>query len=156
MADEDGTPARLTVSRLLDREEQENTEDGPLVVLSACQTDLSKRDHDEALTLTTAFIAAGARDVVGSRWLAEDSGSALLMAVFHHYLAVDGLSPVDALRAAQMWMLDPHRENPGSLRGELLRESEERQGLERTALWAAFIHQGHPGPSTQDTGEGTT
>ncbi|WLQ47105.1 CHAT domain-containing protein [Streptomyces poriferorum] len=156
VADEDGTPARLTVSRLLDREEQENTEDGPLVVLSACQTDLSKRDHDEALTLTTAFIAAGARDVVGSRWLAEDSGSALLMAVFHHYLAVDGLSPVDALRAAQMWMLDPHRENPGSLRGELLRESEERQGLERTALWAAFIHQGHPGPSTQDTGEGTT
>ncbi|WP_328892829.1 CHAT domain-containing protein [Streptomyces sp. NBC_00236] len=155
VADQNGTPAHLTVTRLLDREEQQNTADGPLVVLSACQTDLSKRDHDEALTLTTAFIAAGARDVVGSRWLAKDSGSALLMAVFHHYLAVDGLSPVDALRAAQMWMLDPHRENPGSLQGELLRESEERQGLERTALWAAFIHQGHPGPSTTDTGEGT-
>ncbi|MFF3264884.1 CHAT domain-containing protein [Streptomyces sp. NPDC002932] len=155
VADEDGTPAGLTVTRLLDHEEQQNRADGPLVVLSACQTDLSKGDHDEALTLTTAFIAAGARDVVGSRWLAKDSASALLMAVFHHYLAVDGLSPVDALRAAQMWMLDPHRENPGSLRGELLREAEERQGLERTSLWAAFIHQGHPGPSTPDTGEGT-
>lgn len=128
--------------------------DGPLVVLSACQTDLSKGDHDEALTLTTAFAAAGARDVVGSRWLAQDSGSALLMAVFHHHLVVDGLSPVDALRAAQLWMLDPHRENPGSLQGDLLREMG-RPGLERTALWGAFIHQGHPGPGATNTAEGT-
>ncbi|MGE7384488.1 CHAT domain-containing protein [Streptomyces sp. NPDC004126] len=149
-ADEKGTPAPLTVTRLLDRKEQHDGPDGPLVVLSACQTDLSKGDHDEALTLTTAFAAAGARDVVGSRWLAQDSGSALLMAVFHHYLVVDGLSPVDALRAAQLWMLDPHRENPGSLRGDLLREMG-RTGLERTALWGAFIHQGHPGPGATNT-----
>ncbi|MEU6945228.1 CHAT domain-containing protein [Streptomyces sp. NPDC046316] len=154
-ADVEGTPAPLTVTRLLDREGQQVAPDGPLVVLSACQTDLSKRDHDEALTLTTAFVAAGARDVVGSRWLAPDGASAVLMAVFHHYVAVDRLSPVDALRAAQMWMLDPHRENPGSLHGDLLRESE-RQGLERTSLWAAFIHQGHPGASTTHTAEGTS
>lgn len=154
-ADSDGTRARLTVARILDREGQQESSEGPLVVLSACQTDLGKRDHDEALTLTTAFIAAGARNVVGSRWLAQDSGTALLMAVFHHHLVVDGLSPVDALRAAQSWMLDPHRENPGSLRGDLLREAE-RPGLDRTALWATFIHQGHPGPNATDTGEPTT
>jgi CHAT domain-containing protein len=126
-----------------------------LVVLSACQTDLSTRDHDEALTLTTAFVAGGARDVVGSRWTTQDSASALLMAVFHHRLAVDGLSPVDALRAAQLWMLDPRRENPGSLRGELLRQLD-RPDLDRIALWAAFIHQGHPGPGRpkKDTGRG--
>ncbi|MEU9700505.1 CHAT domain-containing protein [Streptomyces sp. NPDC047981] len=153
-ADVQGTPAPLTVTRLLDHEGQQGSADGPLVVLSACQTDLSKRDHDEALTLTTAFVAAGARDVVGSRWLAPDGASALLMAVFHHYLAVDGLSPVDALRAAQLWMLDPHRRNPGSLHGELLRESQ-RPGLERTSHWAAFIHQGHPGASLTNTAEGT-
>ncbi|WP_405808786.1 CHAT domain-containing protein [Streptomyces sp. NBC_01520] len=151
---EGGGTGKLTVTRLLDHEERHDSADGPLIVLSACQTDLSKRDHDEALTLTTAFVAGGARDVVGSRWLAQDSGSALLMAVFHHYLVVDGLSPGDALRAAQLWMLDPSRENPGSLRGELLREMR-RPGLDRIGLWAAFIHQGHPGPGTARKGEGT-
>lgn len=139
----------LTVTRLLDRPADEQpAADGPLVVLSACETDLSTRDHDEALTLTTAFVSRGARDVVGSRWTTEDGASALMMAVFHHYLAVEGRSPVDALRAAQLWMLDPDRENPGSLSGELLREMG-RPGLERLPVWAAFIHQGHPGLAQQ-------
>ncbi|AZQ38073.1 CHAT domain-containing protein [Streptomyces cyaneochromogenes] len=138
-------PGMLTVTRLLDRSAPRRAvEDGPLVVLSACQTDLSTRDHDEALTLTTAFVSGGARDVVGSRWTTNDSASALLMAVFHHHLTVEGLSPVDALRATQQWMLDPHRENPGSLGGELLRQMR-RPDLDRISLWAAFIHQGHPG-----------
>ncbi|MGW1071203.1 CHAT domain-containing protein [Streptomyces sp. NPDC002537] len=141
----------LTVSRLLDRRwhEQSSTQ-GPLVVLSACETDLSTRDHDEALTLTTAFVSSGARNVVGSRWTAQDGASALMMAVFHHYLTVEGQGPADALRSAQLWMLDPDRENPGSLTGELLREIR-RPELERLPVWAAFIHQGHPGPG-QSTG----
>ncbi|MFJ9820837.1 CHAT domain-containing protein [Streptomyces sp. NPDC101151] len=135
----------LTVTRLLDRPWVEAPA-GPasLVVLSACETDLSTRDHDEALTLTTAFVSGGARNVVGSRWTAQDGASALMMAVFHHYLAVEGQGPADALRSAQMWMLDPDRTNPGSLSGELLREMR-RPGLERLPVWAAFIHQGHPG-----------
>ncbi|WP_431983547.1 CHAT domain-containing protein [Streptomyces qinglanensis] len=160
---EDGTgpgngpdPGMLTVTRLLDRpaarggaERADSTRAGgddraPLVVLSACQTDLSTRDHDEALTLTTAFVSGGARDVVGSRWRTDDAVSALLMAVFHHYVTVDGLGPADALRAAQLWMLDPDRKNPGSLRGPLLRQME-RPDLDRARFWAAFIHQGHPG-----------
>ncbi|MEV8391401.1 MULTISPECIES: CHAT domain-containing protein [unclassified Streptomyces] len=137
----------LTVTRLLDRTiSEQDFGDGPLVVLSACQTDLSTRDHDEALTLTTAFVSAGARDVVGSRWTTRDGASVLLMAVFHHYVAVEGRSPVDALRAAQLWMLDPHRQNPGSLSGDLLRELG-RPGLDRLSVWAPFIHQGHPGPA---------
>ncbi|MFE9386676.1 CHAT domain-containing protein [Streptomyces sp. NPDC007025] len=150
-------PGMLTVTRLLDRpaaregaERAESTradtdEGAPLVVLSACQTDLSTRDHDEALTLTTAFVSGGARDAVGSRWRTDDAVSALLMAVFHHYVTVDGLGPADALRAAQLWMLDPDRKNPGSLRGPLLRQTE-RPDLDRARFWAAFIHQGHPGP----------
>ncbi|MGO4430735.1 CHAT domain-containing protein, partial [Streptomyces sp. MCAF7] len=121
----------LTVTRLLDRPWQEQPgAPGPLVVLSACETDLSTRDHDEALTLTTAFVSGGARNVVGSRWTAQDGASALMMAVFHHYLTVEGQGPADALRAAQLWMLDPGRENPGSLTGALLREIR-RPGLER-------------------------
>ncbi|MER7720420.1 CHAT domain-containing protein [Streptomyces flaveolus] len=156
-------PGLLTVTRLLDRAgprhgPADGAPDGPLVVLSACETDLSNRDHDEALTLTTAFVSGGARDVVGSRWTTKDSTSALLMTVFHHHLTVDGLSPVDALRAAQLWMLDPRRENPGSLDGELLREME-RPGLDRIPLWAAFVHQGHPGrreARTRTMTDGTT
>lgn len=139
----------LTVARLLDRPAgEQNSADGPLVVLSACETDLTKRDHDEALTLTTAFVASGARDVVGSRWATQDSAAALMMAVFHHYVAIGKLSPVDALRAAQMWMLDPGRENPGSLSADLVDELAGGPDLHRPAAWAAFIHQGHPGPST--------
>ncbi|MFD7500719.1 CHAT domain-containing protein [Streptomyces sp. NPDC059850] len=136
---------RLTVTRLLDRPQpaEQASPDGPLIVLSACETDLSTRDHDEALTLTTAFVSGGARDVVGSRWTARDSASVLLMAVFHHHLRA-GLSPVDALRAAQLWMLDPDREDPGHLSDDLRRDIA-RPDLERPANWAAFIHQGHPG-----------
>ncbi|MFK4267803.1 CHAT domain-containing protein [Streptomyces milbemycinicus] len=136
---------RLTVTRLLDRPQpaEEAASDGPLIVLSACQTDLSTRDHDEALTLTTAFVSGGARDVVGSRWTALDSATTLLMAVFHHHLRA-GLSPVDALRAAQLWMLDPDRKDPGCL-SDTVRHDVRRPDLQRPALWAAFIHQGHPG-----------
>jgi hypothetical protein len=141
-ADEKG---RLTVTRLLDRPvpAEQDRPDGPLIVLSACETDLSTRDHDEALTLTTAFVSGGARDVVGSRWTVRDSASILLMAVFHHHLRA-GSSPVDALRAAQLWMLDPDREDPGCLNGTL-RSDMRRPDLRRPSLWAAFIHQGHPG-----------
>ncbi|MER6915355.1 CHAT domain-containing protein [Streptomyces sp. NPDC000594] len=137
-ASDEGT-GLLTVTRLLDRPrpaEQDDPPDGPLIVLSAC-------DHDEALTLTTAFVAGGARDVVGSRWTTQDSASMLLMAVFHHHLRA-GLGPVDALRAAQLWMLDPGRKDPGRL-GERLRGDIGRPDLRRPAIWAAFIHQGHPG-----------
>ncbi|GHC81044.1 CHAT domain-containing protein [Streptomyces flavofungini] len=136
---------RLTVTRLLDRPQpaEQASPDGPLIVLSACETDLSTRDHDEALTLTTAFVSGGARDVVGSRWTARDGASMLLMTVFHHHVRA-GLSPVDALRAAQLWMLDPDREDPGCLSAEL-RSDIGRSDLQRPAVWAAFIHQGHPG-----------
>ncbi|WP_225826718.1 CHAT domain-containing protein [Streptomyces naphthomycinicus] len=144
--DPDPDPDRLTVSRLLarPRTERGGTE-GPLVVLSACETDLTTRDHDEALTLTTAFLAGGARDVVGSRWIAQDSDTALMMAVFHHCLSVEGRGPADALRAAQLWMLDPHRRAPGPIPPELLAELDRNQRLAHPAAWAAFIHQGHPG-----------
>ncbi|MBO1416198.1 CHAT domain-containing protein [Streptomyces sp. FH025] len=142
----DGAPdaGMLTVSRLLDRPSGAAAPAGPLVVLSACETDLSTRDHDEALTLATAFLAAGAKDVVGSRWTARDGATALMMAVFHHRLAVHGRSPADALQDAQRWMLDPGRVAPPDLDPELAREVGQPY-LDRLPVWAAFVHQGHPG-----------
>ncbi|MEU5031091.1 CHAT domain-containing protein [Streptomyces milbemycinicus] len=136
---------RLTVTRILDVPVEDQSAVGPLVVLSACETDLSSRDHDEALTPTTALLARGATDVVGSRWKVSDSASAALMVVFHHHLTVMGLAPPDALRAAQLWMLDPDRRPVPGLRDELLAETEGNvRGLARVVSWAGFIHQGNP------------
>ncbi|MEU1667466.1 CHAT domain-containing protein [Streptomyces sparsogenes] len=151
---------RLTVTRILDVPAGSVGEGsaGPLVVLSACETDLSSRDHDEALTPTTALLARGATDVVGSRWKVSDSASAALMVVFHHHLTVSGLAPPDALRAAQLWMLDPDRRSVPGLSGDLLAETEGNvAGLARVVSWAGFIHQGNPAPRgftlREDNGE---
>ncbi|MFI5548720.1 CHAT domain-containing protein [Streptomyces sp. NPDC051738] len=134
----------LTVARILDHAAAaEPGSDGPLVVLSACETDLSTGDHDEALTLSTALVARGAADVVGSRWAVNDSATALMMAVFHHFLTSEDLAPADALRAAQLWMLDPDRRPPPGL-GDLLHRESARPDLHKIHLWAAFTHQGNP------------
>jgi hypothetical protein len=134
----------LTVAEILDRGAAlPPGAGGPVVVLSACETDLSTQDHDEALTLSTALIARGAADVVGSRWAVDDGATALMMAVFHHFLSVRGDAPADALRAAQLWMLDPGRRPPPGLRDPLRREAD-HPGLDRVHLWAAFTHQGSP------------
>jgi CHAT domain-containing protein len=116
------------------------------VVLSACETDLSHRDHDEALTPSTVFVACGAADVVGSRWAIRDSATAVMMAAFHHSLTVGGLAPPDALRAAQMRMLDEHREPPATL-GDPLRREADRPDLHRPHHRAAFTHQGNRTPA---------
>ncbi|MEV6742920.1 CHAT domain-containing protein [Streptomyces sp. NPDC051080] len=139
---------RLTVTTLLDTplDRTEGT-GGPLVVLSACETDLSARDHDEALTLTTALAHRLAADVVGSRWAVPDVASSVLMTVFHDRLGA-GLAPPDALRAAQRWMLAPpgRRDPVRGLTPELRRAADELD-LSVPFAWAAFIHQGNPGPS---------
>lgn len=135
---------RLTVARILDGTATGQPDAaGPLVVLSACETDLSTRNHDEALTLSTALIARGAADVIGSRWAVRDASTAVMMAVFHDFVTTHGLAPADALRAAQMWMLNPDREPPPTLHGDLRGEAA-RTDLDRIQLWAAFTHQGNP------------
>jgi hypothetical protein len=137
----------LSVARILDRGAAGPPgTNGPLIVLSGCETDLSTRNHDEALTLSTALVARGATDVVGSRWTVNDGATAVLMTVFHHFLAGDGRAPADALRAAQLWMLDPDREPPPALRDPLDREAT-RPELGQVHLWAAFTHQGNPAAS---------
>ncbi|MER5766913.1 CHAT domain-containing protein [Streptomyces sp. NPDC001985] len=142
-----GDSGLLSVARLLDVPHGHRPDQGPLIVLSACETDLSSRDHDEALTLSTALLARGAADVVGSRWEVPDTASAALMVVFHHHLAVEGLAPADALRAAQVWMTDPDRRPVPGLRGDLLTGVERDPGhLAEPASWAAFTHQGNPAP----------
>jgi tetratricopeptide (TPR) repeat protein len=125
---------RLTVTQVL-RHTKGRPKSGGLVVLAACASDLADREHDEALTLATAFLAAGAGSVVGTRWEVNDKRAAVLMCLFHHYLAELG-KPAEALRAAQLWALDPARVLPAAIA-----EVVDAVDIPLTA-WAAFSHQG--------------
>jgi len=112
---------------------------GGLVVLAACASDLTGRDHDEALTLATAFLAAGATGVVGTRWPVDDLPTALFMTMFHYYLNAGYPDPAVALRAAQLWMLDPGRSLPVATD---MAEEMSRIDLSAVEHWAAFTYQG--------------
>lgn len=134
----------LTVAELLHQStSREPAAPGPLVVLSACETNLALDDLDEAITLSTAFLVAGASTVIGTLWPVDDERSALVMRLLHHYLAT-GHPPADALRAAQRWMLDWQRTAPfehldDSILDRALRDTDE---LEDPLFWAGFTHQG--------------
>ena len=114
---------------------------GGLIVLAACGSDLSDRDHDEALTLASAFLAAGAAGVVGARWSVDDLPTALFMTMFHHYLNAAHDDPAIALRATQLWMLDPARSVPPDLTSGLAEELTTVNPAE-PEFWAAFTYQG--------------
>jgi CHAT domain-containing protein len=74
-----------------------------LVVLSACRTALGKEVKGEGLlSLTRAFMYAGAPRVVASLWRVPDKATAELMKEFYRGMLLNGLRPAAALRAAQM------------------------------------------------------
>jgi hypothetical protein len=114
---------------------------GGLVVLAACLTDVAETDYDEAVTLATAFLSAGAAGVVAARWKVPTLHTALFMAAFHHYLNTTDRYPAQALRSAQVWMLDPGREPPGPL-PTVLRDETARADLADPVAWAGFAYQG--------------
>ncbi|WP_446045897.1 CHAT domain-containing protein [Streptomyces olivaceus] len=120
---------------------------GPLVVCGACETDLTTRDHDEALTLTSVLVHRLAADAVGTRWDVDDDESEILMLVLHDRLAA-GAAPPDALRAAQRWMLaDPGRRPPVRAL-ERVRARRWNRDFRHTDVWAAFVHHGNPSGGT--------
>ncbi|MER7013552.1 CHAT domain-containing protein [Saccharopolyspora sp. NPDC000359] len=114
---------------------------GALVVLAACASDLTARQHDEVLTLATAFLAAGASGVVGTKWAIDDLVTAMFMIAFHHHLNNGSPEPAEALRAAQLWMLDPDRTPIPAVPPEL---SSHFAGTTPAtpSHWAAFTYHG--------------
>jgi CHAT domain len=116
---------------------------GGLVCLAACRTDLAAEEYDEALTLATAFLAGGATGVVGARWEIPDRPSSVLMFMFHYFLVRHRLPQSEALRQAQLWMLDPERgvppdaHMPARLAGAVRSAS-----LAMLTSWAGITHQG--------------
>ncbi|MDX8049710.1 CHAT domain-containing protein [Lentzea sp. BCCO 10_0798] len=134
--------ADLSVERMLRHAAaRRNGVPGGLVVLAACESDLTASLHDESLTLASAYVAAGATGVVGTKWKVDDVESALLMCVFYDFLARRDMRPRDALRAVQLWALDHDRVVPAGV-ARHLSELGRAASLANPVYWAAFAHHG--------------
>ncbi|HEV7646030.1 MAG TPA: CHAT domain-containing protein [Pyrinomonadaceae bacterium] len=78
-----------------------------LIVLSACQSGVEKFYNGEGMIGSSrAFLATGVPLVVASQWNVDSGATAELMTRFHRYRKQNGSSTVDALRRAQLDMLD--------------------------------------------------
>ncbi|MGW5740679.1 CHAT domain-containing protein [Amycolatopsis sp. NPDC003861] len=113
-----------------------------LVVLAACHTGRSVHGYDEAYSLGTAFLTGGVRSVLSTQWSIPDAQTPSMMYLFHHYCRREGLPPWQALRQAQMWMLDPARVPPAGMPAELV-AAVPCGAPAPVAAWAGFIHFGH-------------
>ncbi|MFI2612161.1 CHAT domain-containing protein [Kitasatospora sp. NPDC018619] len=112
-----------------------------LVVLAACSSHVSGRGHNEAYSLATAFLVAGARSVVGSLWTVPDDATSVLMFMTHHFLRSAGQPPARALRSAQLWMLDRARVTPPGMPPALAARARAVEPDDLTT-WAGFTHLG--------------
>jgi CHAT domain-containing protein len=77
-----------------------------LVVLAACESNSDQTDNRQGVSsLGRAFLAAGARVVVGSLWRVDDVVTSDLLVRFHAALAA-GNTPAAAMRIAQLALLN--------------------------------------------------
>jgi CHAT domain-containing protein len=108
-----------------------------LAVLSGCETGLGQIQPGEgAFGMQRALQMAGVRTTVGSFWTVSDKKTNLLMQRFYRNLWEKKLGKLEALREAQLWML-----NTG---GESSSNGADSKPAKRTAphYWAAFTLSG--------------
>jgi hypothetical protein len=156
---------RLTVEDIL-------TADLPAVaavVLSACESGLSGPYlFDEAISLPTAFLAAGCGGVVSTLWIVEDLSSALVMLRFYWEWRHESCPAPLALARAQNWLrtasdLDKCRyvsadlvrahvlsdDDGAALAGHIRARSASMTGniFAEPYYWAGFYYTGRPDPA---------
>ena len=112
---------------------------GGLVITNACLTDSTLASYDESLTIATAFLAAGATAVIGTRWPVTDATTAILAARLHSHLQ-RGYPPAEALRRAQLDLLRPGPQLREGMAPHLA--AEEDSSLSDLASWAGYVHHG--------------
>jgi CHAT domain-containing protein len=78
-----------------------------LLVLSACQTAVG--DRQAALGLAGVAVRAGARSTLATLWQVSDEATALLMSRFYSELANNTVTKAEALRRAQLSVLEIER-----------------------------------------------
>lgn len=78
-----------------------------LVVLSACETGIEDVLEGEGLiSASRAFLAAGVPVVVASQWKVDSDATEKLMVAFHRNRLQNGINSADALRLAQLEMIE--------------------------------------------------
>lgn len=81
-----------------------------LMVLSACETAVGRARAGEGMIgLRRACRVAGARTVVSSLWMVTDDSTSQLMTIFYRNLWARGMGRLEALREAQLQLLEEHR-----------------------------------------------
>jgi CHAT domain-containing protein len=97
-----GSEGRITIDRiqLLNNYGLDNIN---LVVLSACETARGGPDDNgiEVPGISYYFLGSGAKAVMASLWLVDDSRTSLLMQQFYRQLATGEVTKAEALRRAQ-------------------------------------------------------
>ncbi len=118
-----------------------------LAVLSACQTGVGKEASGEGLLgLQRAFQVAGCRSVVASLWSVPDRATAVLMERFYANLWGRGMTRAEALREAQLFVLNHGMRHPEVVRGLTLPSGtttmKAKDGRTPPFHWAAWVLSG--------------
>ena len=130
----------LPISQILDQaRDRPPNAPGGLIITNACLTDSTRASYDESLTLATAFLAAGATAVIGTRWPVDDDTATALSLRLHFHLQL-GKLPAEALRSAQLDLARPTADVRASL-GPILATVEESR-LSHPVSWAGHVHHG--------------
>ncbi|TWU02840.1 CHAT domain-containing tetratricopeptide repeat protein [Stieleria varia] len=113
-----------------------------LVVLSACETGLGEVAGGEGLIgIQRSFQVSGARTTVASLWQVPDKATRVLMEKFYENYWVGKMPRLDALREAQLYVLN----HPDVARG-VRRVSQQAESADNSRLppeyWAAFVLSG--------------
>ncbi len=117
-----------------------------LIVLSACETGLDGNFGTgvEILGLGYRLQTAGARAVIASLWAVNDGGTQALMNAFYLALKKDKITKTEALRQAQIAMINSDRPANPSQRAsiEIIQDGvppEVASRLSHPFYWAPFI-----------------
>ena len=97
------------LGQMLGTREQNRFRPIELLVLSACQT--AKGDNRAVLGLAGLAVKTGARSTMASLWSVRDDSTADLMTEFYKQLALPGMGKAEALRLAQISLLNQTKYN---------------------------------------------